>query len=157
MKIESLLAVALFVAPGLCRAAETGALASLNKSIVEMTSAYDKTEQCVEREAGFKADLARKKSELAAEFKGQVPNAFTDLLWQKTARINKQHALCVQQSEELARASEAFDLTYRSFEPKTPAVKRQVEALDARKKKLQMMQPAAKASGKTAAPKQETH
>lgn len=154
MKTECLLASVLLAAPVLCRAADVapkGApspIPALNTSIERLMAAYEKTEDCFQTEASMVLDLAKKKSSLSAEFKGAIPNAFDDLLWQKTARINRWHVFCVQGYEELGRTFEAVGQAMRTIEPKNTNIKKQLELVNAQKMKYLQLRPAAKTSAK---------
>ncbi|MDD5304073.1 MAG: hypothetical protein PHS14_13310 [Elusimicrobia bacterium] len=129
---------------------------SLNQEIRAVTAAFDKTRQCFELEDSLKADLAGKKASLAAEFKGKMPPAFNDLLWQKTQRVAKQHASCFQQYEELGKMFTALHTSFRTIEPKNQNVKKQKDEVDALKEKYLLMMPTAKPYNKTPKPKQVT-
>jgi len=178
MTIECLLAALLLAAPVLSRAADANAppmgtptgspssapsgtpapkgpttgLAALNSAIDRMMTDYGKTEDCFKTESSLRADLARKKAQLSAEFKGAIPNAFDDLLWQKTARINRWHEFCVQSYDELGRLFESLALSIRTIEPKNTNIKRQVEAVNAQKTKYLQLRPTAKTYNKPQKP-----
>lgn len=126
----------------------------LNQEIAGMMESYAKTEQCFALEASLQADLAKKKAALAAEFKGKIPVAFDDLLWQKGERIGKQHKACFQQYEALGRLFEALENSFRTIEPKSLNVKKQKETVDAQNEKFLLMVPTAKPHNKSAKPRQ---
>jgi hypothetical protein len=160
MKIECLLAVVLLVAPAAARAAdpnppppvaaarpasvESRAYIVLNKSIGELTAAFDKTQQCFDLEAALRKDSTAKKAQLTAEFKGAVPIAFNDLLWQKTARLEKQHKECAQQYDEMGKHFAALEQAFASVEPPSLNIKKQRALVAEQKEKFFQMQPTAK-------------
>src|SRR5438445_13485685 len=117
MKIQLLLASFLLAAAASARAADPAAAgapsrpssveaiarAKLHKSIDEMKAVYAKTQQCFELEAELRSELTAKKAQLNAEFKGSIPLAFNDLMWQKATRLEKQHKECAVQYDELGK------------------------------------------------------
>lgn len=126
---------------------------NLNSEINALKAVFQNTSQCFDDENALKSDLNRKKASLNAEFKGKIPVAFNDLLWQKTSRLNKQHAACVAQYDELGRRFTAIHQTFRTIEPKNQNVKRQKDEVDALKARFLQMQPTAKAYNKAPAKK----
>lgn len=161
MKTECLLAVLLLAYPLLGHAADasapapaarapgTNSLAALNAGVEQMMAAYAKTTDCLRVAAALRADLDAKRASLSAEFKGAIPIAFDDLLWQKTARINRTHQNCVQQYDALGRQFEALEMAIRVFEPKSTNIKRQTDLVAAQKSKFLALRPTTKTSAKT--------
>lgn len=136
------------LAPQAPSAAESAAanktLQNLDRMIRELTSALDKTEQCLALEASLKSDHAKKKAQLTAEYNGKIPVAFTDLLWQKSERVAKQHKTCFRQYEALGGQITAMDTAFGTIEPKSLNVKRQRTIVDQEKQKYLLMMPTAK-------------
>lgn len=124
--------------------AGTTAPQQLNAALGEVKTAFASTEECFEQEAWLKNDLAKKKAALEAEFKGAVPVAFNDLLWQKTQRINKQHALCFQKYDELGKLFTSLHDRFRTIEPKNANVKKQKTEADALQARFLQLAPTAK-------------
>lgn len=110
--------------------AGTTAPQQLNAALGEVKAAFASTEECFAQEAWLKDDLAKKKAALTAEFKGAIPVSFNDLLWQKTQRINKQHASCFQQYDELGKMFTSLHDRFRTIEPKNANVKKQKAEAD---------------------------
>lgn len=125
----------------------------LNQEIAQVKADFEITRQCLDEENDLKADLAKKKAALNAEYKGKIPVAFNDLLWQKTLRINKQHAACFALYDALGKRFEALHLSFRNIEPKNQNVKRQKDEADALKARFLQMVPTAKPYNKPAAKK----
>lgn len=117
----------------------------LNAALGEVKTAFASTEECFAQEAWLKDDLAKKKAALTSEFKGAIPVAFNDLLWQKTERINKQHASCFQQYDELGKMFTALHDSFRTIEPKNANVKKQKAEADALNARFLRLVPTAKA------------
>lgn len=130
-------------------AAASRTLQNLDRMIRELTPVVSKAEQCFALEASLKSDHAKKKAQLTAEYNGKIPAAFNDLLWQKNARIAKQHKVCFQQYEALGGQFAAMDTAFRSIEPKSLNVKRQRTIVDQEKQKYLQMAPTAKPYNKT--------
>ncbi len=126
---------------------------NLNSEINALKAVFENTRQCFDDENALKSDLNKKKAALNAEFKGKIPVAFNDLLWQKTSRLNKQHTSCVAQYDELGRRFTGIHQTFRTIEPKNQNVKRQKDEVDALKARFLQMQPTAKAYNKAPAKK----
>lgn len=115
-------------------------LKALDAQLRDLASSRAATEQCFALEASLKGDLARKKAQLSAEFKGRIPASFDDFLWQKNERINKQHKTCFLQYEALGRQLAAMDTAFATIEPKSLDVKRQrAEAEQEKQKYLRMV------------------
>ena len=125
-------------------AAAARTLKALDAQLRDLAAARAGAEQCFALEASLKGDLARKKAQLSAEFKGKIPASFDDFLWQKNERINKQHKTCFLQYEALGRQLGAMDVAFASIEPKSLGVKRQRAAADQEKQKYLRMVPTAK-------------
>lgn len=161
MKTKCLLAVVLLLPPLFGHAADasapapaarapgTNSLAALNSGVEQMMSAYAKTTDCLRVEAALRADLEAKRAALSAEFKGKIPIAFDELLWQKTARINRTHQNCVQQYDALGHQLEALELSIQIFEPKSTNIKRQTDLVAAQKAKFLALRPTPKTSAKS--------
>jgi hypothetical protein len=126
---------------------------SLAQEIALVKADFETTRQCLDEENALKADLAKKKAALNAEYKGKIPVAFNDLLWQKTLRLNKQHASCFALYDALGKRFEALHMSFRTIEPKNQNVKRQKDEVDALKIRFLQMAPTAKAYNKPAAAK----
>jgi len=126
---------------------------NLNSEINALKAAFENTRQCFDDENALKSDLNKKKAALNAEFKGKIPVAFNDLLWQKTSRINKRHTVCVAQYDELGLRFTSIHQTFRNIEPKNQNVKRQKDEVDGLKARFLQMQPTAKAYNKAPAKK----
>ena len=159
MKITILLASVLIVAPILSLAedpvvpavaprklnpAETAAIGALNKAMNETAATHAKTQQCFELNSSLKSELAHKKTELAAEYKGKIPSEFDDLFMQKQLRIERQHKTCAQLYEDLGKQYESLMLWFRNVEPKSLNVKKQKAQMDAQKEKYLKMLPTTK-------------
>lgn len=123
----------------------------LNAEIGALKTAFEGVRQCFDERNALKSDLDRKKAALNAEFKGRIPADFNDLLWQKTARLNKQHALCFAQYDDLGKRFTAIHQSFRTIEPKNQNVKRQKDEVDALKARFLQMAPTAKPYNKPAA------
>lgn len=117
---------------------------NLNSEINALKAAFENTRRCFDAENELKSDLDKKKASLSAEFKGKIPVAFNDLLWQKTARLNKQHAACVAQYDDLGQRFTNIHQTFRNIEPKNQDVKRQRDETNALKARFFKMRPTAK-------------
>lgn len=124
--------------------AGTTAPQQLNAALGEVKKAFASTQECFAQEAWLKEDLAKKKAALTAEFKGSIPVAFNDLIWQKTERIGRQHANCSQQHDELGKMFAALHDSFRTIEPKNANVKRQKAEADALNARFLRMLPTAK-------------
>lgn len=125
-------------------AAGARTLQRLNSQIGELSAALAKTQECFALEGALKSDLARKKAQLAAEFKGKIPPSFDDLLWKKNDRINKQHKTCFLLYEAAGRQFTAMDASFGSIEPKSLNVKKQRASVDELKRKYLLLMPTAK-------------
>lgn len=172
IKLECLLAVVLLAAPvasfagesspppvvepNVAHIAAAGAktIRALESLIRDVQAESDRTKQCFDLEASLRADLAKKKSQLASEYGAGIPASFNDLLWKKSDRITKQHKTCFLQYEELGRQFAALDATFGTVEPKSLNVKKQRAMVDEEKKKYLLMMPTAKPYNK--APKAKT-
>ncbi len=132
-------------------ALELKGLEGLDRQLKDLTAAGDKAQSCFDQEAPFQRDYAGKEAELKKEFNGVVPLAYSDLLWRKKARIDKQHAACVALHVQFGRAAEEMENAFRNIEPKSMDVRRQRSALDAQKDRFKKMMPA-KGAGKAAKP-----
>lgn len=130
---------------------------TLAREIGDIRAEVGRTADCLELESGFKADLAKKKAGLSAEFKGKIPVSFNDLLWQKSLRINKQHALCFRQYDALGKQFEAMSSAFRDFDLKKPALKKQKELFDEQKAKYMLMLPTDKPHAKASTPNKRTN
>lgn len=126
---------------------------NLNSEISALRAAFEDTRRCFEDENALKSDLDKKKASLSAEFKGKIPVAFNDLLWQKTSRLNKRHAACVARYDELGQRFTNIHQTFRNIEPKNQDVKRQRDETNALKARFLQMQRTAKAYNKAPAKK----
>lgn len=136
--------------PGSSDSSEASTPKGLNQEVAAVKAAFETTRRCFEEEAALKTDLNRKKAALNAEFKGKIPADFNDLLWRKTARFNKQHALCFAQYDELGKRFTAIHQSFRTIEPKNQNVKRQKEEVDALKARFLQMLPTDKPYNKPA-------
>ena len=128
---------------------ETKVITRFEHEIAEMTTAFSKTQECFETEKSLQKSLTAKKAELAREFGGAIPLAFSDLLWKKKLRIDRQHQACVQIYSQLGMAFSALDTDFGGYEPKTLDVSRLRAKVDAQKIKYRQLLPPAKAPGKT--------
>lgn len=123
---------------------------NLDRQIGETMAALAEAEQCVETENSLKGDLAKKKAQLNAEFKGKIPVAFNDLLWAKTQRINKQHAACALQYESVGKLFAALDTAFGTIEPKSLNVSKQRATADAGRQRYLRLLPTARPYNKPA-------
>ena len=126
-------------------------LQALNQMIATVKSDLDKTQQCFETEAALQADLKRKKAQLDAEFKGAVPIAFNDMLWQKSSRAARQHKTCFQLYEGVGKQFEEVDTFFANS---IGVRKQQREIIEADKERFAQMAPVPRRFSKTYKPKQ---
>lgn len=134
-------------------AAAARTLQGLDAQLRDSGSALGKTEECFALETSLKNDASRKRAELGAEYKGRIPPAFEDLLFQKSERAVKQHKACFAQYEAVGRQLAALDVAFANIEPKSLNVKRQRAAADEQKRKYLLLVPTAKPYNKAPAPK----
>ena len=136
-------------------AAASKTLQNLDRLIRELTSSLSKTEQCFALEASLKSDHAKKKAQLTAEYNGKIPAAFTDLLWQKSERIARQHKVCFQQYEALGAQFTAMNTSFGTIEPKSLNIKRHRASVEQAKQTYLQMVPTTKPYNKAPKPKAE--
>jgi hypothetical protein len=169
MKIQLFLAAILLAAPAFAHAADPGApsppavgrpssleaagLAGLNKQIDDMKVVFAKTQQCFTLETELRSDLTAKKAELNSEFKGAIPLAFNDMLWQKATRVDKQHKECAVQYDELGKNFELLEHAFQTIYPPSLNIKKQRALVAETKEKFFSMQPTAKPRTRTTAAK----
>ena len=158
--IRIILALAAFAAPVFTSAATHGTtppstdlspievrvLAKFDHDIADMMASYAKTQECFETEKALQKGLAEKKAQLAREFGGNIPLPFSDLLWKKKLRIDRQHQACVKSYAQLSMVFNDLDLAFGGYEPKTLNVSKQRARVDAQKIKFRQMMPPAQRS-----------
>ena len=150
--IKIILAVVVFTLPLETRAAsaaktelspvEHKVIASIERAIGAMNSAFTKTQECFENEKAMQKSLAAKKASLAQEFNGKIPLAFSDYLWRKDQRAKKQRQACLQAYSQLTLTFNDLDALFGSYEPKTLDVSRHRAKVEAYKVKYRQMLPA---------------
>ncbi len=155
MMRANLLAAVLLFSPALGLAADLGkgvmvtgsaavsGLQVLDQEIRDMLTDFRKTEDCFAFEKSLVDDLDAKRASLSAEYKGKIPAEFSNVLWRKTERINKQHPACILQYEDLGKKLVTLQAHLRNIEPKSLNVKRQKAIIDAQNVKYRGMQPSA--------------
>lgn len=134
-------------------AAAARTLQALDLMLRDSGSALARNEECFALENSLKTEAARKRAQLTAEYKGRIPPAFEDLLFQKNERAIKQHKACFAQYEALGRQLGDLDVAFANIEPKSLNVKRQRAAADDLKRKYLALMPTAKPYNKAPAPK----
>ncbi|MBI5247051.1 MAG: hypothetical protein HY923_07700 [Elusimicrobia bacterium] len=154
--IKNMLAVCLLVLPLMTRAAtpaapkseltprEAKVIEQLEQSIKRLNTSYGATQDCLETEKSLQKSLAAKKAELTQEFNGKIPLSFSDYLWRRSQRIDKQHQACLQSYSQLSAAFTESESLLGSYEPKTLDVSRQRARVEALKVRFRVMLPTPK-------------
>lgn len=128
----------------------SGPIPALNAAIDQMMAAFGRTEECFKAVSALRADHARKKASLTAEFKGKLPVVFDELLWRKASRINQRQEACVHQYDDLGRMFDSLATSFRTIEPKNTNIKKQTDFVTAQRTKYLAMRPTDKPYNKPA-------
>lgn len=167
--IKTILAVCFSCLPLATRAAtaakselsprEAKVIAQFDQAIGTLSTAFTKTQECFETEKSMQKSLAAKKASLTEEFNGKIPLSYSDYLWRRSQRIEKQRQACLQSYSQLSLSFTEVESMFGSYEPKTLDVSRQRARAEALKVKFRQMLPPPKRAGKAGkgeeAPKSE--
>lgn len=127
---------------------ETKVIEQFEQAIKQLNSQFAPTQDCFETEKSLQKSLAAKKAQLAQEFNGKIPLSFSDYLWRRSQRIDKQRQACLQSYSQLSVAFTEVEGMFGSYEPKTLDVSRQRARVEGMKVKFRGMLPTTK-QGKT--------
>jgi hypothetical protein len=117
----------------------SGSFAQVDAVIAEANRAMQKLQDCWKIAAAMRADLKKKKADLAAEF-GTIPSAFDALLNKKSVRFVTQEQMCNQWTPPPGLLfAKAHDLL-RSFQPKsTPGIAARVKQVAAKRTQYNLL------------------
>jgi len=152
--IKTILAVCLLSLPLTTRAAtaeksglnprEANVIAQFDNAIRELNVSFGKTRECFDSEKSLQKSLAAKRAQLTQEFNGKIPVVFSDYLWRRSQRIDKQRQACLQSYNQLSTEFSQMESMFGGYEPKTLDVSRQRARVDSMKVKFRQMLPPAK-------------
>lgn len=129
--------------------ARGGIFGQADLALSQALASVKSLEECMRLTGAYRADLASKQRELKAEFGGQIPPAFTDLLLMKRKRADKQEARCTQAIPAASALFERAHNLLRNIEPKeTPGITARFKKLEEHRVRYNKMTSLSKAAPK---------